>query len=60
MLDINRLMCYNKGTVKQGSRLTFTGNTKASIEKQASLERLRNPYYIIKRRYVYGIRTVTV
>lgn len=37
MLDINRLMCYNKGTVKQDNRLTDKGNTKVSIEKQASL-----------------------
>lgn len=59
ILDISRLMCYNKGTVKQDNRLTFTALAKCSMNNKQVLNGYRNPYYIIKRRYAYGIRTVT-
>ena len=42
-------MCYNKGTVKQDNHLTHSGNTKVSIEKQASLERLPQPLLYYKK-----------
>ncbi len=48
ILDINRLMCYNKGTVKQDNRLTLTAKAQRPLKNKQVLNGYRNPYYIIK------------